>query len=749
MATIKDVARLANVSTTTVSNILNNKGNVSEEVYKKVLSVIDELNYNPNFLASNLKTNKTKLIAVILPEMDGLHSQIFKGIQSVLDEKGYYTIVRTTDNSGYRENTMITELVNMRVNAIMAVSTSAEDMSKYEWAAAKNIPIVFLARCFPASEQNAVVFDNYSLVSDWVKETIERVGTPEATQGVALVTCKRNFSDELECQKAFCSGLKERGIKSEPVLFRVDVNSELAFRDIVRCLTGLTAVLRYFLATSESIALVLDEALDALGLTGEITCLTGNRWLRETDRGGLRYIRRDAIGLGRAGAQLLLEHIKSPLVFEKKKIVIESQKPERHAALAPVAGGRKTLRVLMEESPISDAVILLYQNFTKDTGIRIDYEKTGNSNLYEIITDESRRAEFDVCMIDYPWIHSLIERNCLMDLGAFVHDGSEWMPGNVIDSVKSRFLDGGSPLYAVPFMATVQFLFYRHDLFKDRDLQWLFFKKYGIPLSPPKNWTEFEIIAEFFTRACNPESPVEYGTAIDGKEPIGFISEFLPRQWGFKGRIMSAGREVVIDSVENRRALNNLCNTYRFSPKESIDNRWKYERDLFLKGEIAMLMTYATHLPPSSIERYGIDYNNFRIAGIPGNSPILGGWYFGISSNSEAPREGVAFLKWITGSRFAIYNTLLGGLVPQKCITENTQLEFCFPWLRNISGNLAAGRKREIIRNRKGEVIDAHIIDEIMARGIRMAITKEESVENSLSIIKSGLEKCIEGNGRN
>ena len=66
---IKDIARLAGVSPSTVSRVLNNSGYVSEEIRLKVQSVIDETGYRPNQIAKSLKDRSTKTIGIIIPQI--------------------------------------------------------------------------------------------------------------------------------------------------------------------------------------------------------------------------------------------------------------------------------------------------------------------------------------------------------------------------------------------------------------------------------------------------------------------------------------------------------------------------------------------------------------------------------------------------------------------------------------------------------------------------------------------------------
>ncbi|MGN0293422.1 MAG: LacI family DNA-binding transcriptional regulator [Lachnospiraceae bacterium] len=90
MATIKEIAKMCNVSIATVSNILNGKPNASEETKKRVLDAAKELNYTPNYVAKNLKMKTTRTIGVIVEDMTVFCApEIIDGITEYCEEKGY------------------------------------------------------------------------------------------------------------------------------------------------------------------------------------------------------------------------------------------------------------------------------------------------------------------------------------------------------------------------------------------------------------------------------------------------------------------------------------------------------------------------------------------------------------------------------------------------------------------------------------------------------------------------------------
>ena len=127
MPTIKDVAKKSGVSIATVSNILNNKASVSEEIYQRVYSAMEELDYKPNMLARNLKSNGVKFVGIIVPAFLGIYQDIIEGIQRELSEYDFYLITRTTNDMINKEKKLIDEFIGLGVCGIFVV-TSFRDM---------------------------------------------------------------------------------------------------------------------------------------------------------------------------------------------------------------------------------------------------------------------------------------------------------------------------------------------------------------------------------------------------------------------------------------------------------------------------------------------------------------------------------------------------------------------------------------------------------------------------------------------
>lgn len=94
MITLKEIAERCNVSIATVSNILNGKANVSDETKERILKVVNETGYKPNYLARHLRATKTQSIGIIIDDLTEFSSsEIIDGIMSYLEENNYKTVL--------------------------------------------------------------------------------------------------------------------------------------------------------------------------------------------------------------------------------------------------------------------------------------------------------------------------------------------------------------------------------------------------------------------------------------------------------------------------------------------------------------------------------------------------------------------------------------------------------------------------------------------------------------------------------
>ncbi len=156
MPTIKDVAKQAGVSVTTVSRIMNNRGAISDKTRKKVQKVMKDLDYHPNEIARSLLTKRSRIVGVIIPYIDHpFFSRLTGAIENACYKSGYKMLLCTSENNADKERQMVSMLRANKVDGILLCSR-IEDASIY---ADYELPMVSIERTI--DHVPSVSCDNY------------------------------------------------------------------------------------------------------------------------------------------------------------------------------------------------------------------------------------------------------------------------------------------------------------------------------------------------------------------------------------------------------------------------------------------------------------------------------------------------------------------------------------------------------------------------------------------------------------
>lgn len=137
MSTMKDVARLAGVSTSTVSHVINNNRFVSDGVREKVEQAIRHLNYAPSALARSLKINQTHTIGMLLTTSSNpFYAEVVRGVEESCYQRGYSLILCNTAGDEERMNRSLETLMQKRVDGLLMMCTeshlpSADILNRY------------------------------------------------------------------------------------------------------------------------------------------------------------------------------------------------------------------------------------------------------------------------------------------------------------------------------------------------------------------------------------------------------------------------------------------------------------------------------------------------------------------------------------------------------------------------------------------------------------------------------------------
>lgn len=174
MATsIKDVAKEAGVSIATVSRVLNDIDVVNEDTKKKVLDAIKKLGYRPNIVARSLKTQKTKTIGILVPDISSqFYPDIVRGAEDVSNIYDYNVILCNSDFDPDKEREYLRVLKEKMVDGVIYMSSSLND-DILDLINELDLKTVLVETKDENETLPSVTIDNISAVMDGTKYLIE------------------------------------------------------------------------------------------------------------------------------------------------------------------------------------------------------------------------------------------------------------------------------------------------------------------------------------------------------------------------------------------------------------------------------------------------------------------------------------------------------------------------------------------------------------------------------------------------
>ncbi len=172
--TIKDIAKILNISVSTVSRALKNHPDISDATKKAVQDMAKELNYRPNEIALSLKNRRSKIIGIMVPKLvHHFFSSVIEGVENVAYDNGYQVMIYHSNEIYEREVQLTQSFMSYRLDGlIVSMSKETEDSTHFDKLSQVGVPIVYFDRV-PEGEYNKVLFDDYQGAYDAVKHLID------------------------------------------------------------------------------------------------------------------------------------------------------------------------------------------------------------------------------------------------------------------------------------------------------------------------------------------------------------------------------------------------------------------------------------------------------------------------------------------------------------------------------------------------------------------------------------------------
>jgi LacI family transcriptional regulator len=170
MANIKQVAELAEVSVATVSRVINHSGYVSPELQERVFAAMRELNYELNAAARSLRSQETRIIGVLVPQLD---HPFFSALSYVtFANHGYNVFICSAEENANKEEDYTLMMLRQRVDGVIIGPTGYNEKNLKKLIE-QDIPVVLVDRDFPELDVNRVIINNFQGGYDGARHLLE------------------------------------------------------------------------------------------------------------------------------------------------------------------------------------------------------------------------------------------------------------------------------------------------------------------------------------------------------------------------------------------------------------------------------------------------------------------------------------------------------------------------------------------------------------------------------------------------
>lgn len=253
MATIKDVAKRAGVSVTTVSRVLNNTAPVNVNTRQKIMKAIQDLHYTPNIIAQGMRTKKSKTLGIIIPDyVNPFYYELLKYIEDAVRLQGYHMIISSTQEDVEDETGYISDLVNRNIDGMIVCSyKGAEETINYLLKLSRDIPVIFMDNLEVKKAVNAVYTDGYEGMKEITKHIIS-----QGHQKIAFIKPLARYHVANDRYQGFVDAMREAALT---------VFKELVYEGNYHVESGYAAA-RYFMDENKMKPTAIVSATDLMAI---------------------------------------------------------------------------------------------------------------------------------------------------------------------------------------------------------------------------------------------------------------------------------------------------------------------------------------------------------------------------------------------------------------------------------------------------------------------------------------------------
>ena len=308
-ASMREVAKRANVAISSVSRVLSNHPDVSERMSKKVLAAVEELSYEPDFLAQSLRRGQTLSVGFVLGDISNpLLADIVLGAETEFRTNGYSLLLMNSENDPELDVRSVRFFQRRRVDGMLLSIVGESDEALATALRSVKVPIVLVDRKVDATiGASSVHNDHISGMADAVRHLIEL-----GHRRIALIAGSRDVLPGREREEGLRIAVRESGVDVEVTVINGTFSPELG-RSATTSLLDQASPPTAFVCGSNRLLVGCLEVMNArhVSIGKDISIVTCDDISASLlFQPPIASISRDTVGLGRTAAELMLRRLR-------------------------------------------------------------------------------------------------------------------------------------------------------------------------------------------------------------------------------------------------------------------------------------------------------------------------------------------------------------------------------------------------------------------------------------------------------
>ncbi|WP_294377955.1 extracellular solute-binding protein [uncultured Clostridium sp.] len=336
-------------------------------------------------------------------------------------------------------------------------------------------------------------------------------------------------------------------------------------------------------------------------------------------------------------------------------------------------------------------------------------------NLATLNDAVNKEGEYDLTMVDDPWMPEFCETKILEDLTSMGYKEDDDFVKKSLDVGKNPYATGD--VYSLPFSGNVQFLFYNKQLLESKNLK------------IPETWEDVLNISKEINGKDN-----KVGYIIRGQQGNPIVSDYLPLLWAYGGNVFDKDWNVTVDSEEAKQALNMYL--------ELLKNGANYEKNDIVSavssGNGALSLGWPSWYisGESSTADYAAIPSKVNASSEAHDTGMIGNWMMGVTANSKNKEMALKFLEYLTSAEVQ-KETLDKGAVPTRTsVLQDNELNKKYPYFKT----LLEATENSVIRPRTTKWSD---IENAYGTELSNAVSGTKTVDQALADAKTAIEAIM------